>query len=222
MQSFILVGSTEKQQEYIDKFKKEQKVPGYLILSFDPFKILDARLLQKTISLKLKDTESRLIVICNPTIESQHAILKTIEELPDRNFVFFLTNTKENLLPTIQSRSLMVSLGASYKKIREGLEGKLNFFIEEESQRSVYGLMDFLGEDIELNDIEEIILGLRLKLLLNVSDEAKSIKILRILKALSKNYILAKNNNVNKKIVIEYSLLSNILPLDKNLLGLVR
>jgi DNA polymerase III gamma/tau subunit len=108
MNAFILVGLAN---DYLDDFKKKNKVPDYFVTVFEDFKIADSRSLQKSISLKLATGEKRMYIVSNPTIEAQNSLLKSLEELPEDTFVFFTVPNKEDLLPTVISRSKIIDLG---------------------------------------------------------------------------------------------------------------
>lgn len=186
MQTRILVGTKEKQEEYLDHFKKEQEIPLYLQLSYEEFKISDARNLQKTISLRLKQNERRLIVISSPTIEAQQALLKTIEELPIGNYLFFLVFSIDDLLPTIQSRCHIIT------------------FDKVDSKEEVKSIPEIIHkQEVTLEDLEEALLFERSRVITAVKNQEVSQVLLQSLKNFHKNYKLAKNNNVNKRLVLE-------------------
>jgi len=82
--------------------------PDYI--SIDPtgssIKIAQIRELQSDIIIK-PHSDYKIYVINNAqkmTVESQNALLKTLEEPPEYAIIILITNNKESLLPTIKSR----------------------------------------------------------------------------------------------------------------------
>ena len=208
MQSYVLLGSFQKQQEYLKRFKADNNISGYLIVSYDPFKISDARLLQKAISAKLRENEKRLITIENPTLEAQHAILKTVEELPESSIIFFLAKSKEELLPTIQSRCFLLNL--EYEQITSDpqLEQKILEITNDKSSQRIFELIDSLDLTIEASDIEKLIISLRGALLNSINKQTENAKLLhKVVQNLSKNYNLVKSNNINRRAAVENAFL---------------
>lgn len=202
MQVLVLSGNALQKESYIKDFKQSKKVTPYLITRFDEgFKIADARSLQKSFSSKLQDHEVRLVVITSPTLDSQNALLKTLEELPQNTYVIFLVSNKEELLPTILSRALYVDLGTSLAEPDEKLTAA---FQKPYDCKNIFNLLSITPTDEE---IEKIIISLRFALLQNLQDTNYSQKLLHILKNLQKNYSFSKTNNINKKMVIEAALL---------------
>lgn len=209
MQAFILLGSETDQQDYLDAFQKARNIPSYLITKYDSFKIADARVLQKTLGTRLRDTESRMIIISSPTHDSQNAILKTLEELPERTYVFFLVFSREDILPTVFSRSSLIVLEHTKKFIDDVLEKKLEKIVFVEKSNDLFSLMDILGEVPEDEYLEKVVLSIRHILLNTLSqDTSKVLRLFLLLKTIHENYKLTKSNNVNKKIALEASVLS--------------
>ncbi len=207
MQTLILIGPGKSKQEYLEKFKTENNVYDYLIVSDTPFRISDARLLQKAISLKLGENEKRLITIQDPTLEAQNAILKTIEEFPAGNTVFFLASSKEEFLPTIQSRCFLLKLEQEKIISDSQLEQKIFEITKDKSQQKIFEVIDSLSP-LELSDIEKLILSLRSALVASINDRTASTELLhKVLKNLSKNYGLVKSNNINKRAAVENAFL---------------
>ncbi len=73
----------------------------------------DVRDIQKSMALKADNTEeiSRITVIESAerlTPEAQNALLKLIEELPDKTIIILLIEQKEDMLQTIQSRCFVL------------------------------------------------------------------------------------------------------------------
>ena len=207
MQTLILIGPGKSKQEYLEKFKTDNNISDYLIVSYNPFRISDARLLQKAISLKLGENEKRLITIQDPTLEAQNAILKTIEEFPAGNTVFFLASSKEEFLPTIQSRCFLLKLEQEKIISDSQLEQKIFEITKDKSQQKIFEVIDSLSP-LELSDIEKLILSLRSALVASINDRTASTELLhKVLKNLSKNYGLVKSNNINKRAAVENAFL---------------
>ncbi len=110
MFGIILKGSKLSKDQYIDAYIKDNAVPIYNVVRFeDVFKIADARGLVKTLNTTTSSGKNRVIVIqANPNTESQNALLKTLEELPNDTKIIFCGD--EELLPTIQSRCFIKTL----------------------------------------------------------------------------------------------------------------
>lgn len=202
MQVLVLSGNNTQHKSYIEEFISSKNVTPYLITRFDEgFKIIDARSLHKLFSTKLQNHEVRLVVISSPTLDSQNALLKTLEELPQNTYVIFLVSSKEDLLSTILSRALYVDLGTSLVEPDEKLTAAF------QKPYDIKNIFNFLSITPTDNEIETLIISLRVALFQNLEDTNYSKKLLHILKTLQKNYSFSKTNNINKKMVIEAALL---------------
>jgi len=72
------------------------------------------RQLRRNLSLKTFDQQSRVIIIIDAhrmTQEATNAVLKILEEPPDRTHFLLLSSEKDSLLPTIISRCQLIALG---------------------------------------------------------------------------------------------------------------
>lgn len=202
MQVLVLSGNNLHHEGYIEEFISSKKITPYLITRFDEgFKIGDARSLQKLFSSKLQNHESRLVIISSPTLDSQNALLKTLEELPAQTYVLFKVASKEDLLPTVLSRALYIDLGRSQVQADEKLT------VAFQKPFNAQNIFNFLSITPTDEEIEMLIISLREALFQNLSDTHYSLKLLQILKTLQKNYSFSKTNNINKKMVIEAALL---------------
>ncbi|MGE5041358.1 MAG: hypothetical protein ACM3IJ_00455 [Candidatus Levyibacteriota bacterium] len=215
MQSFILQGTSDQQNEYIHSFTAEKRIPVYLIQRFEVFKIADARVLQKTLAVKLPEGSSRLIIVSSPTTEAQNAILKTIEELSGSNFVFFCVENVEDVLPTILSRSTVLKLGIPEKggRFTVPLE-KLFSSAPTEKERLTLEFINSLGE-IEKETIDDVMVSL-CALLKNSLGKHYAAEVLAVLKTLSGNLFLTTSYNVQKKLFMENVFLNPDFFLKKN------
>lgn len=205
MQAFLLIGDTPSQQKHLSDFIKEHNVPEYLCIRFEEsFKIADVRSLFKTLSVKLHAHESRIVVINDPTLDAQNAILKTLEELPERTYLFFLSSVSDAFLPTILSRVLKVNLYSSKKEAEPRL---VDFFVRlsntPASQDKIYEALEMLPSPLTVDDMEIFIISARQALLTLAADNKSCTVLLSILKKLMVNYSLSKTNNINKSLSLE-------------------
>lgn len=205
MQAFLLVGSTHNQTVFIESFLVEKTIPSYQVTRFpESFKIADARALKSKLAGKIHEDESRVIIIENPTLDSQNALLKTIEELPDRTYVLFLSQNKDSLLPTILSRVQLIefektqiepdaSLVASFSKGYVNLE-------------MILAAAECMSPTPTQEDLEVLIVSLRSALLTSVRNDKPYQALHCYLKNVTKNYSLSSTNNVNRRMIPEASL----------------
>lgn len=215
MKSYILNGSNTSKDIFISNLLAENNIPQYNVIKFEePFKIQDARLIKKNLASKAFSGKNRVFIIYqSPTLEAQNALLKTIEELPD-DTLFVFVEAKE-LLPTILSRSFLVSLSSDVLEdktwdddIKQILEKEYLDFAE------LFVLTDYIFDKKNELVMDKIILSLRRILLASISEKnfKLSKKITVILKKIEYYLPLIELNNLNKKLVIEKVLLSCYLP----------
>ncbi|OGH11246.1 MAG: hypothetical protein A2857_06500 [Candidatus Levybacteria bacterium RIFCSPHIGHO2_01_FULL_36_15] len=213
MQSLILLGAEEERNEYVQNFIKDKKVKSFNVLKFDKkIKISDVRIIKKILAIKEAVTEKRLVVLSEDmTIEAQNALLKTLEELPENTDVIILCSNKENLLPTIISRSFIVNLKVSgiSKEEHYGHDDAFLKLIGAKKEEMIYFAM-LLSEKISASpndkELENFILTLRKLLFKEISgnkNEDNIFAIYNLLSATCAIYPYVLNNNLNKKIVLE-------------------
>lgn len=205
MQAFLLIGSTQLQEKFLEDFKIEKSIPSYHVLKFqEVFKIADARTLKATLSGKIHTEESRLVIIENPTMDSQNALLKTIEELPDRTFLFFLAQNKESLASTILSRVQLIML----EKVEVQADNRyIEIFSNNDPDiKSVLKSSDLMSVTPTDEELKTYIVSLRQVLLKRISENKSSTTLLQYIKQVIKNYSLSETNNVNKRMIGEASL----------------
>jgi len=82
------------------------------------------------------------------TAESQHALLKTLEEPPENTQLILVTSTLESLLPTIVSRCQTQTLSAM-KKIDQEVSENIRNVVKHFSQKDVFTLSEELGKGRE-------------------------------------------------------------------------
>lgn len=202
MHTYALIGSLHFQEAHISSFIKIHNIPSYHVIRLDNCKIGQVRLLQHTISLKLKEGAMRVIIITNPTIEAQNSLLKTVEEATTQNVMFFVSNTKDDLLPTILSRCQIVNLDKEKKEVDTELFDGIRKVLATSSD--TFGITSLLPAVVELENIESVLLVLRS---LIIKDITFAPVVLPVLRKLHTSYKLTKTNNVNKKMALEVSFL---------------
>ncbi len=213
MGSYILVGNLEEKNEFIKEFIKKNNIPSYNIYEYDArLKISDAREIKKNLGVSSIPGKMRLFIIRDdPTVESQQALLKSIEELPeDVGFIFV---SDRELLPTMISRASVINLGALKFDENHNLETLIDDFAQGLLvQRGVSSLLSFTEELFLKPDLEfeELILAVRKVLLksLHGAKIDKAFVLFRLLKALSGYSSLVYANNLNKKILTEKVLIN--------------
>ena len=92
--------------------------PDVYVREYRAFGIGDARELRERANTRAIASEARVFVIVAPTMtaESQNALLKTLEEPPAGAVFFLVTPSPETLIPTLRSRTQMLSL----ERVAEG------------------------------------------------------------------------------------------------------
>jgi len=115
MHKILLVSDNqEKTVEYLEKFKKENKINQNYLTEISPLK-------EEIVLSQIKDLKKELLITLDKerwiifynfekaNIESQNALLKTIEEATKNNFVF-ITNNQYKILPTLRSRLKIIDI----------------------------------------------------------------------------------------------------------------
>lgn len=211
MRAYILKGNDVKYEGFIDKFKSENKVEGYNLHVFDQvLKIAEAREIKKILSRSTINAGNRLIIIAaTVTMEAQNALLKTIEELPEKSFIVFLN--ARDLLATIYSRCTVVDLGASDVSVDDGFD-VLSLLDNSLSPSGIIVALDAILRDKDIAAYEKLILSLRRELMAAV--EANDLKKTRTAHGLVRmlaDYLPRVNqNNLNPKIIGEKTLLAAV------------
>ena len=93
-------------------------------------KIEEIRRIQDEVKIKTFDGDSRVYVICDSekmTIQAQNALLKTLEDPPQKLFFILLTINSNSLLPTIVSRCQLL-------KLRAARVGEIQKYLSEENE----------------------------------------------------------------------------------------
>ncbi len=139
--------------------KAENPYHKITIKDANSIKINSIRDIRKTISMNLLPDEYRAIIISDAhlmTTESQNALLKSLEEPPEKNIFILITDSPNRLLETIRSRCWTVELKPlSEKEIGKILREK--FDVSEEiakvlavlSDGSVTKALEFTNYDLD-------------------------------------------------------------------------
>ncbi len=132
----------------------------------------------------------------NLTLDSQNALLKTLEEIPDENILVLAVESEEKLLPTIRSRSAIENLlspnHAHASKNEEQIKGLVG--------KSVQDRFEFIDK---LEEKEEFLLDLIFFYENRIKRGEGSVQYLKILAEAQK----WKKQNVNIKPILEYLML---------------
>lgn len=99
------------------KLTKESS-PDYHLFEFDVFLIEHAHDITSEQSMRGVEGNKKIFILAFNTMtsEAQNALLKTIEEPTEDTHFFFITRTKETLIPTLRSRMQIVSIESEYNK----------------------------------------------------------------------------------------------------------
>lgn len=198
MQAFVLVGDLKKCASHIQSFCEKNTIPSYYVHEFESLKISDARNLSHLLSQKLPVSQKQVISIKNPTLEAQNAILKLVEEVPESTFIFFQVVVKENLLPTIISRTQVLDFSENNQyKADETIKKELWGVFENAYLADVFLFCDTYM--IEKDSIDSVIAAARELLL----EHPERMQLFRFLTDVIKASRLIKNNNVQGKLTLE-------------------
>ncbi|HVZ66831.1 MAG TPA: hypothetical protein VG917_01085, partial [Patescibacteria group bacterium] len=196
MFTLVLSGNSEAKNDFIEKFIKDEKIPSYNIYKFaDGLKISDAREVKKVLSLKPVGGNRLIIIGEEPSVESQNALLKTIEELPDDTFFIFLS--EKLLLPTIISRVKIINVGNSLPLESTIIELNKNYSVSE----SILIVDKFFSSNKGNDPYSDMILALRNKIISDLSkNNIQEVYVyLKMIKKLFGHFSLVKFNNLNPR-----------------------
>ena len=124
MHAFLITGGTKDQRlAHIADKQKEWKISAFDYHSLLPIEhsigIANVRDFQSQLLLSPYNSPKKLGIIEEAhtmTIEAQNALLKTLEEPPNRTVLFLECPVADALLPTILSRCTVVNLGIATTK----------------------------------------------------------------------------------------------------------
>src|SRR3989344_5198232 len=114
--AYLLVGVREKAYNLIDEILgggfKLRGNPDFFIIERESLGIDDVRKLREmSIQKAFGEMKVFLILSSRYTIESQNALLKTLEEPPPNTHYFLTIDEKETLIPTLLSRVEILRVG---------------------------------------------------------------------------------------------------------------
>ncbi len=112
----LLIGQRENQQilQILDQLKinLDLNSPDFIrITPVKEFSIKDSRLIIKKSSLSPLFSKNKVILVdnfTNPSHQAQNSLLKILEEPPLSTLIILLSETKNNILPTILSRVITI------------------------------------------------------------------------------------------------------------------
>lgn len=200
MASFLIIGDKLKCDEYIDSFIKNKSLKDYEVEHYEDKILIDnAKKIIRSLSLKI--TGKKLILLRGEiTIEAQNALLKNIEELSENCTIFICAASRDDVLPTIQSRCFIVNLSSLNTEINLDVCSFISSYAQ--GRIGIWELIDRLEESgIILGDIENLLTQLRY-MLIDLSNPQIS-KYYLYCKRLLLLSSLFENNNVQQRIVLE-------------------
>ncbi len=225
MKSIIITGNQEARESYIREYIKENKVKTFNVVRFvDRVKISDARAIKKMVSVKQPEGEKRLFVLSSDiTIEAQNALLKTLEELPEDIDIVLSVKNNGDLLSTIISRSYMVDTGRAkevFKDLDEFEDMLIKLICQEDDKKKIISGCLLLSNKISSlgpDEFDKIFLCLR-SLMLKISEKKISCNktslrlVYNLITLFTDLYPLIVNNNLNKKLTMDYIFLNSLFP----------
>lgn len=205
MAPLIIVGKTKTSLiSYLKKYLKDNPFPGYLIFEIKPLKqeIAISQIRQLKKELSLTQSGKRLVIFhrfYSSSLETQNALLKTLEEKNETAQFIILVNNLQKVIPTIQSRSKIISLSRKTELIIDNKYIKILEKIEQAKQP------DFLAEpeleritrDQVLEFINQLLIYYQQKLVKDLVKASRVLKQAMILKN------LIENNNLNPQLTLD-------------------
>ena len=173
--------------------------------------IEDIKQMHKKIFLKPIKSPQKAIIVYDAealTTEAQNALLKVLEEPPEKTIILLCTSTQESLLPTILSRCKIVELKTEKKKLTDKKREEFDTFIESLTNAGVGEKLkqaEHLAKDKDkaLEWLANLIVILREKML--AADNPRSYA--AYIKAFQSLHTLLKTTNVNPRLAIENTFL---------------
>lgn len=202
MSGFIVTGSQQARESYVNSFIIQHSLPSYAIRRLEgKIKIDDVHSVIRSTKIQAGKKEKRLVILEGTiTIPAQNALLKFLEELQETDVVVFSQKNKDELLDTIISRCKIVSLEVDINEQRKAASSDLN--IKDLTNE------EFIMLAVDVNDIqayENLLLDIRENLVTGIiSHEYTDIThLVQLLKKLHLRYKTVKENNVNPKLSVE-------------------
>lgn len=209
MNCFVLSGDLKHRTGFIDAFIHEHHIPSFNVIRLSQrITIATVREIQKNLSLKGTGQGRLIIFDADITIEAQNALLKSLEELVEDVFLLISVPSKDSLLPTVLSRSLLKQWETVFSPNYE-----LKTFFSELFQSSQSGYPVRLGALITYveqskESFETVVFCLRDLLLEAIEKDAENAAPLYFtLERMQHVYPLVIKNNINKRIALESILL---------------
>lgn len=227
MQTSLIIGSTERRKAYIQDYLVKHHIQPYHALQIEGrIKIEDVRRLKTFLLHKPGEGVKRAIILpADFTLEAQHALLKTLEELPENTDVLIHTDTAEKLLPTVVSRARIVRMkekdpGFYLGGYEEPIKKTISCAPTTQSVLSaVFVLMEELavsGGKTKDFEIDKVIISLknliREEITRRETDSSHSLPpLLHLLKELIRIRPLLTQHNLNSRLALECVLLDSLL-----------
>lgn len=174
--------------------------------------IEDVRNFQKQLMLKPMRGESKALIIKDAhilTTEAQNALLKTLEEPPNHTYIYLLAENTNSLLPTILSRTSIVSLEE---------ENQFDEQVLQEIEQDVLNIFSAsVGDKLKLAEtlaadktaaiiwVEKAMYILRKRML---EELTRAKEYILVLKTIQKTHDILKTTNVNARLALENMFLS--------------
>lgn len=212
MHSFLIV-SKEDQEKEIQRLLKELSIDPLDVSVLDPEKTIgieDIRTIQKTLFLKPLKGSKRAVIIKKAqrlTLQSQNALLKTLEEPPSHAILILTTEKKGSLVPTVISRCQVLEIKEQKIFKKEELEKHKkmiqNFSSFSVAHRMKYAQDGATSKEEALALLETLIFSGREMLL-----ENPETKLARFLLKIQKTHTIISTTNVNLRFALEELFLS--------------
>lgn len=209
-QSYLFIGKNKLVIiKSLNIFKEKLAISpaDFYLIDSDNIKISQVRDLQRFLSLKPHSSNCKIVSIQNSeklTLEAANALLKTLEEPPQKSIIFLLAENKERLLSTIVSRCYLINDNFMMKNLtREELLNLENEFTKIRTM-SIKEKFDY-AEDLSQKDNAADILTQWL--LFFRSDNNTFSKSINIVKEIQKTQKIITNTNAGKRLLLENLLL---------------
>ncbi len=205
MLPIILVSKDKKDRDnFVKKFIKENNFSESQIFKTFPLKseILISQIREIRKELTISTPSPRLFILYDfnkATLESQNALLKSLEEQGLKNQFILVVSNEYSILPTVQSRSKIVRLD---KKLSGNKKDQpySNLIENLESSKNYKFLSDKTLANISREDAADFFIWLILYYRKKLSSSSKSAKIIK--EALRLKALL-ENNNLNPQLTCD-------------------
>ncbi len=220
MNSFLIVSPDKKQREaytltqcdtlHISPFDRTIIIPEKSI------GIEDIRTMQKKIFFKPLKGENKAIIFCDAhtaTIETQNALLKTLEEPPPHTYLFLTASQTDTFLPTVLSRCKLITLTDTSETLDteslKTLQREWQTLLTAPLGTKLKKAQDMAKEkDTALQWLRNSLFANRRAMILKLQTNQSLIDDVFLLQQLQKTYTLAKTTNINLRFLLEALLLA--------------